>query len=163
MWLPSRTTPPGTPKIKNPPKYPTKELWGPIPKEYGTFLGGRSWLAPGKVDGVPILTKCSDIGPYMKNQLGSTLIFLQKDPPACWEDDASIITGLSGSDPKHYYVSVGDRRFYEGAVGFQEPTFGVANNSPIGSFFKRLGLRGGGTRRKRKYKKYKRVYTRRRN
>jgi hypothetical protein len=79
MWLPSRQTPPGTKKVKNPPNYPSKELWGPIPKEYGSFLGGRSWLAPGKVDGVPILTKCSDIGPYMKQQLGSSLIFLKQD------------------------------------------------------------------------------------
>jgi hypothetical protein len=157
MWFPSRTTPPGTPKIKNPPKYPTKELWGPIPKEYGTFLGGRSWAVPGKVDGVPILTKCSEIGPYMKEQLGSTLIFLKKDPPACWEDDASIITGLRGADPEYYYVSVGDRRFYQGVAGFQEPTFGVSNNTPIGSFFKTLGLRGGRktSHTKRNYKKYK--------
>ena len=150
-------------KGKNPPKYPARELWGPIPKEYGSFLGGRSWLAPGKVDGVPILTKCSDIGPYMKNQVGSSLIFLKKDPPACWEDDASIITGLSGADPKHYYVSVGDRRFYEGVVGFQEPTVGVSNNSPIGSFFKKIGFRGGAnTKKKRNHKKYKKAFTRRR-
>ena len=162
MILPSRTTPLGTPKIKNPPKYPTKELWGPIPKEYGTFLGGRSWIAPGKVDGIPILTKCSDIGPYMQKQLGANLIFLKKDPPACWEDDASIITGLSGSDPNHYYVSVGDRRFYEGVVGFQEPTFGVANTTPIGSFFKKLGFRGGGTKRKRRGGKRNNRRTRRR-
>jgi hypothetical protein len=99
----------------------------------------------------------------MKEQLGSTLIFLKKDPPACWEDDASIITGLQGADPEYYYVSVGDRRFYQGAVGFQQPTFGVSNNTPIGSFFKKLGLRGGRKARRtmRNHKKHKNVYTRR--
>ena len=129
--FPSRTLPPGTPVDYNP-SYPTQELWGPIPKEYGSFLGAQTWKVPGYIDipdkkgvmrHIPVLTKCSNIGEYMRKQLGADLTFFRKNPATCWEDDSTILAGLrKGLNPPNYYVSVGDRRFQEGfLVGMTEP------------------------------------------
>jgi hypothetical protein len=158
MFLPERKTPPGTKKIVNPPNYPSKELWGPIPKEYGSFMGGRTWSPPGKVDGIPIVCKCSDIGDYMKRQLGADLIFLKKNPPSCWEDDSSIISGLSGADPPNYYISVGDRRFAQSAIfGIQEQPLFVSKDTPIGSFWSSF-FKGGKRPKNRRRTQKKRVH-----
>jgi hypothetical protein len=154
--FPSRELSSNIQKIKNPPNYPTQELWGPIPKEYSYSLGIKTWIPPGYVDGIPILTKCSEIPTYLKTVTGASLFMVRKHPPACWEDDANALVFLASQAlPDDYYVSVGDRRFYEQQItGVSEIPAGVSSSTQQGQFANLLGFKGlvfkkGGYTRKR--------------
>jgi len=110
-------------------------LYGPIKKKYTFSNGVRFWKAPGYLGDIPILTKCNETGEYLRSAVGFTSLF-RKNRPACWYDNSTnFATKMSNAWTDEYYISVGDRRFYEGlAFGVAEPPKYNAK-SPIGKQF----------------------------
>jgi len=79
------------------------EIWGPYPKKFTRSMFGQNLFTPPEsVDGVPILCRCRDIGQYVRSKDGSrilnAIIALGAGayPPACWEDDESIMNPYGG-------------------------------------------------------------------
>jgi hypothetical protein len=93
------------------------EIWGPYPKKFTRSMFGQNLFTPPEsVDGVPILCRCRDIRQYVRSKDGSRILNAMialgagASPPACWEDDESIMNPYGGMT---FRVNTRHPAFYE--------------------------------------------------
>ena len=116
------------------------EVWGPYKKQYTKSLfGADQFTPPEKVDGIPILCRCSLIKDYMRSKDGSKNLYLGaqsallfgSNRPACWEDSESIMN-YKGSNS--FNVIIGHPDFY---------TYAASKTGIVGILKSIAGFKGG--------------------
>ena len=95
------------------------EIWGPYQKQYtAQMFNQHEFTPPDKVDGVPILCKCSEIRNYEYGQNGPNLgasfaLLFGSNRPACWEFSDNVLNPFeSPQDTNTFYVIIGHPDFY---------------------------------------------------
>lgn len=83
------------------------ELWGPYDKRYTfNYLKQYVFTPPEKIDGIPLLCKCSDI-PFIRFQEALPSLGKNLAPLACWYDSESFFNPyLGGADA--FLVKIND-------------------------------------------------------
>jgi hypothetical protein len=125
------------------------EIWGPYPKKFTRSMFGQNLFTPPEsVDGVPILCRCRDINDYVRSTDGSRILNAiialgaGASPPACWEDDGSIMNPYGGMT---FRVNTRHPAFYEYMIN-RDGRFGIMRNLIV-----------GGRRTKRKLRKTRKI------
>jgi len=123
------------------------EVWGPYPKQFTKSMFGQSiFTPPESVDGVPILCRCREINQYIRSPEGGRIVNgmialgLGASPPACWEDDQSIMNPYGGMT---FRVETRNPAFYT-YMASSQGGFGVAKGL--------ANMLTGGARKNKTYK-----------
>jgi len=129
------------------------EIWGPYPKKFTRSMFGQNLFTPPEsVDGVPILCRCRDINQYVRSADGSRVLNAMialgtgASPPACWEDDESIMNPYGGMT---FRINTRHPAFYEYMVD-RDGRMGIIKKLIV-----------GGRRTKRKIRKLRKIKKRR--